>query len=245
MSSIVLSRASESVAHNHYKSDIIDFSHTHSKSSITDFPTNMTPTAHKHNKSDITDFAHDHDVVTLQKNGFMSGSMLSKLQNIQDQANRTIVDNILSTTSTNPLQNRVIEEALRRIFVNKNITEADINKNPENFLPGYYHIDGGYCRMETGWPCNTWQAELLVFSTEINDGANGIGYKHLFCFTMGARLYHKMRQYTEWGVWNMIYTSNTLNLSNINTNSTNSVSSVKLLSSTPQSLSNGEVGLVV
>ena len=46
--------------------------------------------------------------------GFMSRSDKAKLDDIEDGATRTIVDDSLSTSSTNPVQNKIISEALNK-----------------------------------------------------------------------------------------------------------------------------------
>lgn len=51
-------------------------------------------------------------VATKSANGLMSSSDKSKLDGIADGANKTIIDSSLSTTSTNPVQNKVINTAL-------------------------------------------------------------------------------------------------------------------------------------
>lgn len=51
-------------------------------------------------------------VATKSANGLMSSSDKSKLDDIADGANKTIIDSSLSTTSTNPVQNKVINTAL-------------------------------------------------------------------------------------------------------------------------------------
>lgn len=49
-------------------------------------------------------------VATTSANGLMSSSDKSKLDGIADGANKTIIDSSLSTTSTNPVQNKVIKQ---------------------------------------------------------------------------------------------------------------------------------------
>lgn len=51
-------------------------------------------------------------VVTTSTNGLMSSSDKSKLDGIATGANKTVVDTELSSTSTNPVQNKVINSAL-------------------------------------------------------------------------------------------------------------------------------------
>ena len=52
------------------------------------------------------------DVATTSANGLMSSTDKSKLDGIDEQANKTVVDSALSDSSTNPVQNTVIKQAL-------------------------------------------------------------------------------------------------------------------------------------
>jgi hypothetical protein len=89
---------------------------------LSDTPTSMTPTAHTHAQSEITGLesalsgkantSHSHSAVTTSANGFMTASDKTKLDGISTGANKTIVDTALSSTSTNPVQNKVINTAL-------------------------------------------------------------------------------------------------------------------------------------
>lgn len=54
----------------------------------------------------------DKSVVTTSANGLMSKEDKSKLDGIEEQANKTVVDSSLSNSSTNPVQNKVINSAL-------------------------------------------------------------------------------------------------------------------------------------
>lgn len=85
-------------------------------------PTSMTPTAHIHAQSDVTGLAdalagkaaasHTHGAVTASANGMMIAADKTKLDGIAAGANKTVVDSALSSTSTNPVQNKVIDNAL-------------------------------------------------------------------------------------------------------------------------------------
>ncbi len=85
-------------------------------------PTSMTPTAHTHAQSDVTglstalseksDTSHTHGAVTASENGFRIAADKQKLDGIATGANKTVVDSALSSTSTNPVQNKVINNAL-------------------------------------------------------------------------------------------------------------------------------------
>ena len=52
------------------------------------------------------------DVATQSANGLMSAADKTKLDSIEESANKTVVDTALSDTSTNPVQNKVIDAAL-------------------------------------------------------------------------------------------------------------------------------------
>lgn len=85
-------------------------------------PTSMTPTAHTHAQSDVTGLAdalagkaaasHTHSAVTTTTNGMMIASDKQKLDGIAAGANKTVVDSAMSPTSTNPVQNKVVNSAL-------------------------------------------------------------------------------------------------------------------------------------
>ena len=71
-------------------------------------------------------------VATTSANGLMSSSDKSKLDGIASGANKTTVDSSLSSTSTNPVQNKVINTALAG--------KADLDSNgkvPTSQLPSY------------------------------------------------------------------------------------------------------------
>lgn len=61
------------------------------------------------NKSDIN---HTHTTATVSVNGFLSKEDKSKLDGIATEANKTVVDSSLSDSSTNPVQNKVVNSAL-------------------------------------------------------------------------------------------------------------------------------------
>lgn len=61
------------------------------------------------NKSDTN---HTHTTATVSANGLMSKEDKSKLDGIATEANKTVVDSSLSSSSTNPVQNKVVNSAL-------------------------------------------------------------------------------------------------------------------------------------
>ena len=78
-------------------------SHTHTIADVTDLQSTLDSKASS---------GHGHDVATTSADGFMSAAMISKLNGIDEGANKTIVDSALSSTSTNPIQNKVITTAI-------------------------------------------------------------------------------------------------------------------------------------
>lgn len=62
------------------------------------------------NKSDSN---HTHTTATVSVNGFLSKEDKSKLNGIATEANKTIVDSSLSSSSTNPVQNKIVTDALK------------------------------------------------------------------------------------------------------------------------------------
>lgn len=61
------------------------------------------------NKSDTN---HTHTTATVSANGFLSKEDKSKLNGIATEANKTVVDSSLSSSSTNPVQNKIVTNAL-------------------------------------------------------------------------------------------------------------------------------------
>ena len=97
-----------------------DKSHNHTVANITD----LTATATELNYMDgVTSnvqtqlngkaaSGHGHDVATTSAAGFMSAEMVTKLNGIATGANKITVDSSLSTTSTNPVQNKIVTGAI-------------------------------------------------------------------------------------------------------------------------------------
>ena len=56
--------------------------------------------------------SHTHSAASASEAGFMSSTDKSKLDGIASGANKTTVDSAMSTTSTNPVQNKVIAAAI-------------------------------------------------------------------------------------------------------------------------------------
>lgn len=101
---------------------LADVATTGSYNDLSNKPTTMTPTAHTHAQSDVTGLAtalsgkantgHTHGAASTTANGFMSKEDKTKLNGIATGANKTTIDTALSASSTNPVQNKVINTAL-------------------------------------------------------------------------------------------------------------------------------------
>ncbi len=72
------------------------------------------------------------DLVTQAKNGIMRKEDKIKLDNIQEEANKTIVDSALSKTSQNPVQNKVIATEIETLKK----SGSDSKKNVANAITG-------------------------------------------------------------------------------------------------------------
>lgn len=79
---------------------------TNVKMSDTDSTTVATAIAGKAASS------HTHSAASTSVNGFMTSAMVTKLNGIATGANKTTVDTVMSSTSTNPVQNKVVNSAL-------------------------------------------------------------------------------------------------------------------------------------
>lgn len=61
---------------------------------------------------DLTNYVKFTDIASTSKAGAMSTAMVTKLNGIEEGANKTVVDSSLSANSTNPVQNKVVKAAL-------------------------------------------------------------------------------------------------------------------------------------
>ena len=80
------------------------------------------PTSHTHTIANVANLqssldgkaaaSHGHSAATTSAAGFMAAADKSKLDGVANGANKTIVDSSLSSTSVNPVQNKVVNSAL-------------------------------------------------------------------------------------------------------------------------------------
>ena len=77
-------------------------------------PQAIAPINMPNHNSELSDSEKSKPFTSPGSAGFMSPSDKGKLDDIEDGATRTIVDDSLSTSSTNPVQNKIISEALNK-----------------------------------------------------------------------------------------------------------------------------------
>lgn len=102
-------------------------SHTHddryyTESEVDSKLAGKAPSSHTHTIGNITNLqssldgkaavSHGHSAATTSAAGFMSAADKSKLDGVATGANKTIVDSSLTSTSVNPVQNKVVNSAL-------------------------------------------------------------------------------------------------------------------------------------
>ena len=95
-------------SHNHTVANITDLTATATELNYMDGVTSNVQTQ----LDGKSPSGHGHDVATTTAAGFMSAAMVTKLNGIAEGANNTIVDTALSDSSTNPVQNKVVNSAI-------------------------------------------------------------------------------------------------------------------------------------
>ena len=72
---------------------------------------------------------HGHDAATTSAAGFMTAAMVTKLNGIAEGANKTVVDTALSSSSTNPVQNKVVNSAISTLTSTVTTNTSSISAN--------------------------------------------------------------------------------------------------------------------
>lgn len=99
-------------SHTHTKSEITDFAHVHDERYYTESEIDAKVSALNTSISGKADSGHTHSAASTTAAGFMSATDKAKLDGIAAGANAITVDSALSSSSTNPVQNKVINGAL-------------------------------------------------------------------------------------------------------------------------------------
>ena len=106
-------------------------------------------------------------VATSSANGLMSKEDKKKLDGIATGANRTTIDTALSSTSTNPVQNKVINSAL----AGKAATSHTHTKSQITDFPTSLPANGG-----NATTANTWATARIINGLSVKGDANRVNY---------------------------------------------------------------------
>ena len=106
-------------------------------------------------------------IATTSANGLMSKEDKAKLDGIATGANKTVIDSALSSSSTNPVQNKVINTAL----AGKAASSHTHTKSQITDFPTSLPASGG-----TATTANTWTTARVINGLSIKGDANRINY---------------------------------------------------------------------
>lgn len=112
---------------------------------------------------------------SIDKDGWMSSDDKDKLSNIEAEANKTIVDSILSDTSDNPVQNNVVTKALNNKAENKHTH----NKSEINDFPDSLPANGGNADTVNGHNVNSNVPANAKFTDTVYTHPTTSGNKHI------------------------------------------------------------------
>lgn len=114
-----------------------------------------------------------YNIVTTETAGLMDSTDKIKLNNIDFGANKTIVDSALSNSSTNPVQNMIIKNALDNKLnttlkgTNNGLAELDsTGKVPSTQLPSYVDAAYEHSLITMGNPHNVTKSDLELDNVE-------------------------------------------------------------------------------
>ena len=158
---------------------------------------------HTHSISDVSGLQSSLDgkagnsVASSSSNGLMSSTDKTKLDGIASGANKTTVDSAMSSTSVNPVQNKVVKAELDSL----NTTKANTNHTHNSLkvetisegidfndykTEGLYNLPWASVNQSTNRPSNTGgRLEVIVFSNGVrqffyNYGSDNTGLKVYF-----------------------------------------------------------------
>lgn len=173
---------------------------------------------------------HSHGVVTTSANGFMSSNDKSKLDGIATGANKTTVDSAMSSTSTNPVQNKVVKEELDSLNNAKANKEHDHTKlTKTGYLPsgadlndyttvGYWVADISTTASLLNKPTNPPISNNSGIRLEVLENSNGV-VQIITTYSLNAenvniyfRNYIITSEGEAWSAWNIILTNHNQSL---------------------------------
>lgn len=170
------------------------------------------------NKSDTN---HTHTTATVSANGLMSKEDKSKLDGIATGANKTVVDSSLSDSSTNPVQNKVVNNALKEkahlVHNHNNLyyTEAEIDEKLNGKADiSHTHDDRYYTETEMNTKLNgkansshthtaSQISDLTVSTHTLANGAKLYKYGKIVMCVLFNVAFSEKRAYT----WNDLFTN--------------------------------------
>lgn len=138
---------------------------------------------------------------TTSASGLMSAADKTKLDGIATGATKVIVDTSLSSNSTNPVQNKVVNSALanKAAMVTLSYTENLNNVT----TPGFYNCGGG--NSITNKPANTDAIGLIVVHN-----ASGNFYTQILTTSSNYNTYRRTCLNGSWSAWTQdVYTDTT------------------------------------
>lgn len=121
--------------------------------------TSTNPVQNKVIKSELDKKAST-DVATTSANGLMSKDDKVKMDSIATGANKTVVDSILSDTSTNPIQNQVVAKVLAQ---KANSTDLGINKYQKSETDATVVLENG------SWTVFPTMTSLNVYMGDVDE----------------------------------------------------------------------------
>lgn len=170
----------------------------------------------------------DNSLVTGSSNGLMSSADKIKLDGVATGANKTTVDSAMSSTSVNPVQNKVVKAELDSL----NTTKANTNHTHNSLkvetisegidfndykTEGLYNLPWASVNQSTNRPSNSGgRLEVIVFSNGVrqffyNYGSDNTGLKVYFRNFDGAN--------DVWMAWHSLADNN--NITSLDNNKAN------------------------
>ena len=140
-----------------------------------------------------------YNVATTSANGLMSSADKTKLDGIATGATKTIVDNALSSTSTNPVQNKIVNEAINaRVNGLVKLDDEDLDTIKPSIATFYYAWGNNTC---TNNPGGSGQAFGLIAYRSAN------AYYAQEIITQSGKKLFRQHNASEWSPWKTVLDS--------------------------------------
>ena len=140
-----------------------------------------------------------YNVATTSANGLMSSADKTKLNGIATGATKTIVDSALSSTSTNPVQNKIVNEAINaRVNGLVKLDDEDLDTIKPSIATFYYAWGNNTC---TNNPGGSGQAFGLIAYRSAN------AYYAQEIITQSGKKLFRQHNASEWSPWKTVLDS--------------------------------------